>query len=610
MATYKKYATKNGTPIQVQSAIEDGAGKDIENNYAKQDGYYGEMTSGYADNLTPYSADSGVYQSIPFNFQGTGCGNGETQVDTGSFAYLREKRGNGIVYNQLLPISDIGNETYNGITFTNNNDGSWTINGTATGNAYRKVAPSQSSSISYIAGHKYLLFGNRGGSSSTFYLADNYGGNYVHQDYGKGVIFTATEVKANIFIRVLSGTTVNNIKIVPKLIDLTKWFNGNIPQYLLDHPESFFRYYSGDLSYNVGETKFSNARYLTTIGRNQWDEEYTAGGWINGNGTIGTGYANRFCSKNFIRVDPNTEYYFRVPYSASDYGIRIGYYDSAYNVIKVQTNYGARTTMPANCIYIKFATTQNYGSTTYNNDVTISIYYDGESGYDRYYPYEVLQTIDTGAEQLYAAGLAYDRKEPSGLTTRNIGTVDLGSLNYTLIGLNFISGIISDIKIPATTTTVANITCSLYNAVDIAKTFVELDFAINQEGKLYIRNTAYSDAATFKSAMSGVILYYELDTPTTEQGTPFTENVKIDDFGSMSLESANGVPQGNLIFYPVDYKAFVDTLVNYTDGDATSLAKKSDIVQELPEVPSTNGNYRLRCTVADGVATYTWVEES
>ena len=72
MATYKKYATKDNTPIQVQSAIEDGVGKNLQNNYAKQDGYYNKLTSGYSENLTPYSSESGVTQNIPFSFQGTG----------------------------------------------------------------------------------------------------------------------------------------------------------------------------------------------------------------------------------------------------------------------------------------------------------------------------------------------------------------------------------------------------------------------------------------------------------------------------------------------------------------------------------------------------------
>ena len=48
---YKKYSTSDNLPIQVESAIRDGSGKNIENNYAKQDGYYSSLTSGLANNL-------------------------------------------------------------------------------------------------------------------------------------------------------------------------------------------------------------------------------------------------------------------------------------------------------------------------------------------------------------------------------------------------------------------------------------------------------------------------------------------------------------------------------------------------------------------------------
>ena len=97
-------------------------------------------------------------------------------------------------------------------------------------------------------------------------------------------------------------------------------------------------------------------------------------------------------------------------------------------------------------------------------------------------------------------------------------------------------------------------------------------------GGIAIRNTAYTDAATFKTAMSGVYLFYELAEPTTEQGTPYSENLIIDDFGSMDFDS--DVPQGALIFYPVDYKAFVDTLYKYSDGAPSNIALKSDVASE------------------------------
>ena len=49
--TYKHLVWDGNADTQAQSAVEDGAGKNIENTYAKQDGYYAEMSVGLADNL-------------------------------------------------------------------------------------------------------------------------------------------------------------------------------------------------------------------------------------------------------------------------------------------------------------------------------------------------------------------------------------------------------------------------------------------------------------------------------------------------------------------------------------------------------------------------------
>ena len=95
------------------------------------------------------------------------------------------------------------------------------------------------------------------------------------------------------------------------------------------------------------------------------------------------------------------------------------------------------------------------------------------------------------------------------------------------------------------------------------------------------------------------------------------ENLVIDDFGSMDFQGTNGVPQGNLIFYPVDYKAFVDTLYKYTEGTPSNIALKSDLAvvnekigAKIPECPTTtDGTYVLKATVSDGEVVYTWESE-
>lgn len=85
----------------------------------------------------------------------------------------------------------------------------------------------------------------------------------------------------------------------------------------------------------------------------------------------------------------------------------------------------------------------------------------------------------------------------------------------------------------------------------------------------------------------------------------------------MDFGGTNGVPQGNLIFYPVDYKAYLDTLHKYTDGDPDNLALKSDLAvvnekigAKIPECPTTtDGTYVLKATVSSGTVVYSWVLE-
>jgi hypothetical protein len=58
-----------------------------------------------------------------------------------------------------------------------------------------------------------------------------------------------------------------------------------------------------------------------------------------------------------------------------------------------------------------------------------------------------------------------------------------------------------------------------------------------------VKDSSYTDAATFKTAMSGVYLYYELATPTTEQGTAFTGLQKVDGHGTeMVTGGTTGIP--------------------------------------------------------------------
>lgn len=116
---------------------------------------------------------------------------------------------------------------------------------------------------------------------------------------------------------------------------------------------------------------------------------------------------------------------------------------------------------------------------------------------------------------------SYDLKK-----TKNIDSVDLGTLDWAADGANFSSGsIFSVIKPPVNNSTPANCVCDKYVNCSIDKSFIDGDFGVNTSGIMQFRNSAYTTAAAFKTAMNGVILYYQLKTPViTTIATNLTYN--------------------------------------------------------------------------------------
>lgn len=564
---------------------------------ANVNGNYPTMTVGAADNLTPYDEDSGIDQEQPFLLQGTGCGNGEQQVDTGALGLLKEKQGNTVVVNQKI---------YSTITqsFTTTEESpigwvpddpvSWLTN-----------------AGEMINGHKYI--GIMTSSSDKITVKDDANGRdavgiFEQDEYRNGRYFAF----------VLSALPAGTYTVSFVCIDLTQWFgsNDNIPAHLLAHPEDFFRYYQGSLAYNEGTLVNANGRYLKAIGRNQWDEELEDGVYSLSSGSKSSASSGYMRSKNFIKVVPNTTYYRGINYWSDGH---ILFYDKDKNFISsISSGSQGTFTTPSNCCYITFFL--NYGGTTYNNDITISIYYEGESGYDQYYPYEELTNNDTGTEVLRSAGSVADIKLPDGTITRRIGVVDLGTLSWMQGGdTHTFFAAIPDAK--ATANNVNNAISSLYSNKGEASwtqytTYGDLTFG--HEGgtkRFYFANSNYSSISDFAAAMSGVMFYYELAEPTTEQGTPYSENIAIDDFGSMDFGGTNGVPQGASIFYAVDYKAFIDSLYNTLDGDATDVVKDSELDSKLAtlgyvKLTSVSGYDATKTQVLKNVeGTLTWVTE-
>lgn len=149
--------------------------------------------------------------------------------------------GKSVKYNQFL-INNESTVTRNGITFTNNGNGTWTVNGTSTARANTAVNLA-TFKIPVKLNDKIFIIGcPSGGSGSTYYLAPVFynDGSYVtfdinNIDVGNGKIVTVTnsnvnEVRIEIIGAQSENQTVNNLLFKPELINLTDIFGaGNEP---------------------------------------------------------------------------------------------------------------------------------------------------------------------------------------------------------------------------------------------------------------------------------------------------------------------------------------------------------------------------------------------
>ena len=167
-------------------------------------------------------------------------------------AYKREliiNNGSLTSYKKLLKVSDVcqlldkskypATQTINGVTFTNNGDGTITANGTATGVVYYNIVPARSILLSLT--HKYLLVGcPAGGGWNNYILYANNGGNVLDYDMGQGAIATPIKQSATVTIYIQSGATVTNLIFKPQLFDLTEMYGaGNEPKTVAEFKAKF-----------------------------------------------------------------------------------------------------------------------------------------------------------------------------------------------------------------------------------------------------------------------------------------------------------------------------------------------------------------------------------
>lgn len=151
--------------------------------------------------------------------------------------------------------------TRDGVTYTNNGDGTINVNGTNT--SANRSGYAVQIVTNAIPGHKFLAIGcPAGGSTSTYNLyVDCYKDSTwlkLFYETGSGLIFTVpdTTTKINFYIETYKGATINNLVFKPQLIDLTAMYGtGNEPNSLSEFQADF-----GAGLYDYRQTTYAKAQ--------------------------------------------------------------------------------------------------------------------------------------------------------------------------------------------------------------------------------------------------------------------------------------------------------------------------------------------------------------
>lgn len=612
-------------------------------NKANINGSYEEMTVGSAEQLisTESMEDSELYI---FRKSGNGADIGDRETDM--------LVGGTIAWNQLAHDMSTweGENNRTTVQFSNGVVSATLASGTqgVSAPAVREVANDRNVAV---INHKYLLmFDCKSEKGASVYIRSNSIGNFslpITSTWSNiSVIKNASSAsEVYFYIGLLSvdssfdigdGFSIKNFN----LFDLTAMFGTEIADYIysLEQAEAgkgvaWFRKYFPKpyYAYDAGSLQSVNVASHDMTGFNAWDEEWELGYYDLNGQKVSSSTVIR--SKNKIKIMPNTNYYFRVVGNSSTALNRyVSYYDADENYLNLDIyddngrkkyTYDTEFTTPNNAYYMVFSLGSAYG-TTYKGDICINISDVNRNGeYEEYvihsYPYDESVQL-RGIPQFVDGELKYDGDtyESSGKVTRKYGIVDLGTLDW-LTDPNRVSVFRVTItgkragQSSADRKSENGVFCGKYvyinEAVNTSKDKYISDYPSYGAYQVFARDTAYTDATAFKTAMSGVYLIYQLATPTEEEAEGFTNPQIVDASGTEEYVDAGvkndtrdvAIPVGHITQYVVNLRDKLQHLPFLAKEDGDYFVNQTGTQMSLKKV---EGYYEdLVVGVADNLST-------
>lgn len=453
----------------------------------------------------------------------------------------------GDIGQNLFDASKLPTKSQGGATVTNNGDGSFTISGSGnlSGDCVFAYTYSHEETLRLIKSGK-INFKNE------MITKPNFAVQLFYENNGKVVLLSnatsSTESRtitqamlddSTSSLRIsFSGTTGQTIKagtIRPMLYqdgDGTYRPYSETPKYYLDVNAQSDNLLNGDYFYNYGLNYLiqNSSTALNAISKKQYRGRNCL--YVDATSSI-----LRNCQFLKNRFKPNTRYYINITmlsYDASKPN-QTGLY------VRVIYTDGTR-------LLIGVPNEDKFNSTFVSSNPNKSISY-----IDLSYAYHSIGYIDLDnsficEEAIYKKSIidsmSIDLDQPlralpngvsdyvtqDGNVIRNVGVWDLGNQSWTKEAnktMIFSSKAPTNIKKPNNSSEIANVICTNY----IATTFTNLAnddvsgliVSSYSDGRLFLTNSLVSDATELKESLNGVVLFYELATPTT---TPLTDEQK------------------------------------------------------------------------------------
>lgn len=138
---------------------------------------------------------------------------GNLNIADGVSTIVKTIEGSTVKCDNLIPYPYYDTtKTVNGVTFTDNGDGSITVNGTATENAIFNLK-----TITVQIGSNYFLSGCPSTGSTTTYIVYAADGVYGYADAGAGKLINPASTNLSLSVLVYAGATLSNVVFRPML---------------------------------------------------------------------------------------------------------------------------------------------------------------------------------------------------------------------------------------------------------------------------------------------------------------------------------------------------------------------------------------------------------